>query len=258
MRGNFVLCRSAGSKTTDTRSHVMMKSNLWMLPIWLEVLVLTLASSSLSSYGQSTFENLDFEAAVLPSPVPGFMPTSNALPGWAASPYGMSGPVVQTGFVLYNCQELDASAVGVWGPGGSYEPLQGNYSVRLAGSTDGANHASASISQTGHLPQNAQSVGFLAKPVSNIPGTFVGEPIFVVTFSAQAIPLVQIGSTAAYDIMSGDISGFAGQTGELVFTAAPNHVGWLDNIQIVPEPSSVSLFSAGLLLVGWWCARKRP
>lgn len=226
---------------------------------FLAVLLVALSAPLAPVRSQGMFQNLDFEAVALPTPIPfPFMPTSNALPGWAASPYGMSGPVVQTGSVLYNSQELDASAVGVWGPGGAYQPLQGSYSVRLAGSTDGANPASASISQSGQIPENAQSLVFFSKPVTDIPGAFVGEPIFEVTFSGQAIPLVQIGSTVEYDIMSGDISGFAGQTGVLLFTAPRNHVGWLDNIQIVPEPSSLSLFSMGVLLVGWRCFRKPP
>jgi len=235
-----------------------MKMDPRVFRFFLAILLVALSATLTPVRSQSMFQNLDFESVVLPSPIPlPFMPTSNALPGWAASPYGMSGPVVQTGSVLYNSQELDASAVGVWGPGGAYQSLQGSYSVRLAGSTDGANPASASISQLGQIPGDALSLVFYSKPVTNIPGAFDGEPVFEVMFSGQTIPLIQIGSRGDYNIMSGDISGFAGQTGELSFTALRNHVGWLDNIQIVPEPTSLSLFSAGVLLVGWRGFRKR-
>jgi hypothetical protein len=50
------------------------------------------------------------------------------------------------------------------------------------------------------------------------------------------------------------MSQFAGQTGELRFTAV-NSSGRLDFIQFsnqpIPEPSTVGLFAIGVLLLGW-------
>ena len=71
------------------------------------------------------------------------------------------------------------------------------------------------------------------------------------TFSGQVIPLTQVGSGPNYSILGGDISAFAGQNGELRFTAGS---GVLDNIQFspiaIPEPSTVSLVAlAGLALL---------
>jgi hypothetical protein len=83
-----------------------------------------------------------------------------------------------------------------------------------------------------------------------------------VTFNGLLIPLVQIGSTANYVIMGGDVSAFAGQTGQLLFTALPNvGYGLLDNIQFstaaVPEPSTFALVALGSLALGLVKKRQR-
>jgi len=77
------------------------------------------------------------------------------------------------------------------------------------------------------------------------------------------IPLVQIGSTQNYEIMAGNISTFAGQTGQLLFTALPGTEdnagsGLLDNIEFsslpVPEPNEIALAALGALFLGF-CRR---
>ena len=197
------------------------------------------------------FVNLDFESPIQPLPsFPGFVPTTNALPGWEV--YGFPGP----GYVLYNTMVLDGAGVSLFGPGpqgGWSQILRGSYSVLLQGSSDGAGPSGAALGQTGQIPPNAKSLRFFAKPFT-FAGTFSGEPIFQVTFGGQPISLVDLGSTASYDILGGDISAFAGETGQLLFTAPPNHIGVLDNIlfstETIPEPAPLFLLPTGLVCLG--------
>jgi hypothetical protein len=91
-----------------------------------------------------------------------------------------------------------------------------------------------------------------------------------VTFGGQTIPTVQIGiqpiGSTRYLILGGDISSFAGQTGELRFTAPVTllsfNIPYLDNIQFsiepIPEPGTLGLFALGALLLGWrpWRRKK--
>jgi hypothetical protein len=100
-------------------------------------------------------------------------------------------------------------------------------------------YSAASIAQSGQVPLDARSIQFR--------GTFP----FTVTFAGNAIPLVVLSSQADYSLYGGDISQFAGQTGDLTFTSN-THFGFLDGIQFspepVPEPSSAFLFiTAGIL-----------
>ena len=78
------------------------------------------------------------------------------------------------------------------------------------------------------------------------------------TFAGQPIPVVTLGSTARYITFGGDISPFAGQTGELLFQGN----GGLDNIFLsnlpIPEPGLLNLFGLGALVLGWhYLGRRR-
>src|ERR1022692_4564550 len=99
--------------------------------------------------------------------------------------------------------------------------------------------------QIGTLPSNAISMSFYIQPGS----------LFAVTFAGQQIPLTAIGSTFNATIMGGDISAYAGQTGQLLFQGG----GELDNIQFspnaIPERSSFALLGTGALLLGFFRRR---
>jgi len=81
------------------------------------------------------------------------------------------------------------------------------------------------------------------------------------TFGGVLVPMFRLASTAGYDVFGGDISSFAGQTAELRFTGPANSGGYFDNIffsnQPIPEPSALSLFALGSLLIGWRWRRRR-
>lgn len=177
---------------------------------------------------QGTFKNLNFENPIPPlTGTGGLVPIVNALPGWAGYLNGsptdwVSYPDVAIGSPSISLVSL-LSAV--------YQPIQGNYSVFLQ---------VAAIGQTGQIPNGSMSLTFLREPGSG----------FLVSFAGQNIPLVQYGTSGSNIIMAGDISAFAGRTGELVFSGG----GLFDAIQFspqpIPEPTSIALVILGVTLLG--------
>jgi hypothetical protein len=197
---------------------------------------------------QGAFVNLDFEQAIAPL-VPGAggkVPIARGLPGWAG--YLGGGPV---SVVLYDDRPLDAAGIAVedrLAPSQQIQPLQGNYSVWLMGSSDlPEQQQSAALAQVGQIPADAKSSHFLFST------TYLPE----VTFAGQAIPLVELGANASYLTVGGDVSLFAGDTGELRFTFPPESgaAGVLDSIEFspvaIPEPTAMILSLLGVLVVGW-------
>ena len=77
---------------------------------------------------------------------------------------------------------------------------------------------SAAIGQTGQIPTNAMSLKFWGYSTD-------------VSFGGQTLSLVLLGRhTPHYNIYGADISAFAGQTGQLLFTAQPQSLDIIDNI----------------------------
>jgi hypothetical protein len=202
-----------------------------------------LAAGGYAAWSQE-FVNLDFEHPITPlTPINSRVPTTDALPGWTAYTYGNP----QTS-IVYNTLSLGAAAVSLQGPG-SLEPiLQGSYTVILQGSSGGT-PGGAAIGQVGQIPLSAESLVFWG---------YAG--LDNVSFDGQTLPLVQIGSTAQYNIYGADVSPFAGQTGELRFTAPPTYMDFVDNIQFssqaIPEPGAYGLWAFGALLLGWGVRQK--
>ena len=185
-------------------------------------------------YAQGTFRNLGFERPILPLIQDNnlMVPASNAIPGWTA--YLDSFRLDRVG---YNTISLGSPQISLEGPGFSEPAFQGSYFVILQGGIFGST-VTPSIAQTGMIPQDARSLLFYANPLSSLQPAFAG----------QLIPLVQVGTGPNYVILGGDITGFAGQTGELRFTGN----GPLDNIQFsnqpIPEPGVLTLLSVGAFL----------
>lgn len=202
---------------------------------------------------QGTFQNLDFEqATIVPQggAFPEYFVASNALPGWTVYIGSNSFDAV-----YYNNVTAGGAAVSLHDTTDSLKPLQGNYSVLLQHSS--GNFASAGIGQVGQLPANAKSIVF----DSGFSG--VWSTVYDVTFAGNPIPLFDIGTASGYFIVGGDISAYAGQTGELRFTALLADFGpYLDDIrfsnQAVPEPGVLGLSVIGGLLLGWRLRRNSP
>jgi len=196
-------------------------------------------------FAQGTFQNLGFESAhnipvFDPQGHPWTMPASDALPGWTCY-IGAN----QTGSAWYNDVALDSAALGILSSLSPYPPsgfVQGQYCLSLQTSTAFTSppFTPASVGQTGQLPADAQSIRFR------------GTVPFPVSFAGTVIPLSVLSSQAGYNIYGGDISQFAGLTGELRIRSF-GHFGYLDGLtfssQPIPEPASVSLFVMGLGLL---------
>ena len=185
---------------------------------------------------QGTFSNFDFESAIPPfnPDLFGEVPISSALPGWTAYING-----TPRDRVLYNDSSLGGPSVSLFdslSPFPSLRPLEGSYSVYL--------HAGAGIGQTGRVPDGTASLTFLISPGSALN----------VSFAGQNIPLVQFGTSGNNTIIAGNISRFAGQTGELRFLGG----GLFDDVRFstsaIPEPGAVSMFCIGAVFIvvrGW-------
>jgi hypothetical protein len=176
-------------------------------------------------YSQGAFGNLNFEQVNTNSPV--------SIAGWT----------LYSGTVGYNTVSLGGAAITIHDSASlAFQPLQGNYSVFIQGSSAGP-PTSAAIGQTGQVPASSLSLRYWADPRSNLQ----------VTFGGVVIPIMRLASTASYDIFGGDISSVAGQTAELRFTGLANAGGYFDNIffsnEPIPEPSTVGLIGLGMMLL---------
>ena len=197
-----------------------------------------------TGFSQGTFANLDFENPITPLvPVNFQVPTTNGIPGWAAYTYGGS-----SSFIVYNTLSLGAAAVSLQGPGSHELIIQGNYTVYLQGSSAGS-PGSAAVGQVGQIPVGSKSL------------LFWGSLFMNVSFNGQTMPLSVVGQTLNYLIVGADVSEFAGQTGELLFTAPAGFSAFLDNVQFstspIPEPESVALVPIGILAISGAFMRRR-
>ena len=81
------------------------------------------------------------------------------------------------------------------------------------------------------------------------------------TFNGQPLSFNTISNAASYAVYGADVTAYAGQTGQLLFTL-PAFAGssTLDNIQFstnpVPEPGAVALAALGAGLLGFTLRRK--
>jgi hypothetical protein len=195
--------------------------------------------------------NLNFESANVSGYSPGeSIPIQDAFPDWSAYIGPPSDPThlgatifydgVTTGGALVSLQDSNAGA--------PYGPIQGNYSALLAGSIPAA-ESTASLGQTGSIPSTAQSLIFWDSL-----GTLD------VSFDGQALSLVEISNTVNYTVYAANISPFAGDTGQLLFTAPVYTAAVLDNIQFstspIPEPSTLAFCMLGGLSFVWRLRKK--
>lgn len=181
------------------------------------------------------FVNLNFETATI---------STNHNPGGDTYTALISGWIPSN--VPFNSINLDAPGVNLEGTNSPFVPaIEGNYSIFLqGGSSFSPDTNGASIGQTGQIPANSLSLMFWGYISST-----------GVSFDGQTLSLVTLGSTANYNIYGADISAFAGQTGQLLFTVPWQSAGVLDNIQFsstgVPEPSTLALTAFGAFLLGF-------
>ena len=182
------------------------------------------------------FVNLDFEFAKIDYGGSYQNFVTNAFPGWT----------VNAPYIFYDDTSLSGGSISIFdtNPPYSLSPIQGKYFVWFFGSGPDPNYGSISLGQTGMVPSGSQSISFW--------GSYSGLQI---TFNGQPLDFLVTGTTPNYNIYTADISAFAGQTGQLLFTAPLGSANsFIDNIQFsssaVPEPSIFALAALGGLVVG--------
>jgi hypothetical protein len=228
-----------------------MKTNL----IKIAVAILMLVTHGRLAWSQG-FVNLDFEHPILPLPTSsGNVLAANAIPGWTVYYGNSNNPTAAAQPIMgYDTVSLGGAAVileDTNAPSGIPLPIQGNYSVLLEGSAySTAPLPVASIGQTGTVPITAQSLTFFGNLAANTQGQNLQ-----VTFNGQPLSFMDISNTLNYTIWGADISAYAGQTGQLLFTTPVLGYALLDNIQFsflpVPEPSTFALTALGALFLGF-------
>ena len=206
-----------------------MKACLGIIAVWAYSTMLCLAQG---------FVNLNFEnATVLTSRIA-------TISGWTVNTANYVNG--DSGSIPYNDSAIDAAAVSLEGtnaPSPSLQAIQGNFSIFLQGGSLFASDTNgAAIMQTGQISSLAQTM------------TYWGNALQV-TFNNQLLAFSAISNTASYTIWRTDISAYAGQTGQLMFTAPWQTSAMLDNIKFsslpIPEPGSLALLVAGGLLGPW-------
>ncbi|MBS0660587.1 MAG: PEP-CTERM sorting domain-containing protein [Verrucomicrobia bacterium] len=191
-----------------------------------------LAAAIVANASGQAFQNLDFEATLLPPSTPaGLVDPALAFPGWTVTngngvPFGPA--------VLFNTYTLGTPAQVLRGPG--YTAADTSYSAEiLYSSLDGR---TAAFSQTGLVPMGSRSLFFSSSPFST------GRSV---SLGGTTLTLISLGG----DRYGADITPFAGQVLELRF-ARDQPVGrfQFDDIvfspQIVPEPSTIAGLALGL------------
>jgi hypothetical protein len=216
-------------------------------------LISTISTAALLSLAEPSFAqgftNLNFENAIIQTNLGTtfYVDPAKAIPGWTAYLNGNAQSVIGYDTVSLGGAAVfleDSNAPGGGGP----LPIQGSYSVYLEGAstTSGSDPTTASIGQTGTIPNTAQSLTFY---LGDLYGTFQ------VSFNGQPLSFTGISNTLNYTIWGADVSAYAGQTGQLLFSAQIRSDAVLDNIQFsslpVPEPSEFVLAALGGLFLGF-------
>lgn len=220
----------------------------------ISIFVLTVAGAG-CGFSQG-FVNLNFENAVIVQDTssldyPYAIYADRGIPGWTAY---TAGAVVSD--IIYNDVPLGAPTVTLQGTNNilNLPLIEGKYFVMLWGAFNDPTGGGAAIGQTGQIPASAESLEFWGT-IGGLQAAFDGQPLSFET----------IGSTPNYNIYAADISAYAGQTGQLLFTDPyyTNTEGGpasIDNIQFstspVPEPGAVALAASGAALLGFRCRRK--
>jgi hypothetical protein len=163
---------------------------------------------------------------------------AEALPGWNALSGGT--PLL---FLGYNAPGLDSAWVSIHdnaNPNDLFKPIGGTYSVFIKGATPLGPSLDAEITQVVAVPSDSKSLFFRARNLNGLDLSFNGQNLTYYEFQ-------QGGGDSAY---GADISGFAGSTGEIRFTAGQGEWGLIDDVLfstiVIPEPSVMGLSAGGL------------
>jgi hypothetical protein len=197
---------------------------------------------SISARGQG-FLNLNFESAQNLPANPGngvLVSVTNALPDWASD----------FSYIYYVSNSLGNVSGQVELEGGSLA-LSGEFSVGL--------YQNSSISQTGLVPVDAESLEFEAQGPG--PGYSFGASGLSVQLGGQSLSYSVLSEGSDYIVYGASIpSNMDGQTEALAFVCQGPGSGdvLLDNIEFfTPEPSEWAMIGLGVVLFGAWQWRRQ-
>ncbi|HZR16311.1 MAG TPA: hypothetical protein VFE51_03210 [Verrucomicrobiae bacterium] len=209
--------------------------------VWSVFVSLVLPIWSASAQG---FVNLDFESATLvPVGAPsGYVQFNQAFPGWTAT---IVAPLNTN--ALYDNMNLDSAGISIIDAkaqllGGAV--IDGLHTALLQSglgyTSNGAVVTDTTLSQTGLVPLDTQSLQFKAKTLFDSSGKFA------VTLGGQTLSITTLGSGTNYTLYGANVSQWAGQTAQLSFTVFGEkpHVNdeglFLDDIQFSSQSVSVA------------------
>jgi hypothetical protein len=203
------------------------------------------------------FINDYFENTTITPPlgIPGSSSHVATVPGWTSIIDGVTNDLGSNP-VYYNNFALDSAAVSLQGTGSPIAgaPIDEQYSLYIQGGSIFSGQYSGtngtSVFQTGQIPVTAKSI------------YFQGGSALQASFNGQQLLKNAFYDAGTYIIWDADISAFAGQTGQLVFTVPWQSSSLLDDVEFssnpVPEPGALSLFAAGALLFFFGWRRIKP
>src|ERR1022692_1699846 len=213
-----------------------------------------------SASGQS-FVNLNFECSKPFNTTQtgyGFETGTARVPGWTDYGDFFSSNYLGSTYIWYNNQTLDNPGVSLEGTNYWTPAISGKYSIYLwGGDVDfhGAGPGATAIGQTGQIPLGTQSITYWG--LSRLNPYHPYQDFFQITFAGHILNFSDLADTPNYTLYGADISAFAGQTGELRFSATWNSglPGMIDNIQLsamaIPDPSVLRVFYICLFSFCW-------
>ena len=176
---------------------------------------LALLLSAADGLAQGSFQNLNFESAIIPSGTqPGaILSFGDAFPGWTGAGY-----VVYDGMSLGGPLTCIIDRSNVWATlglnGNIAKPLQGRYSPYLFGGwqpgiNGGFVPTATTLSQTGRVPDGAVAI---------LVDVYAWNG-FSVSLGGQTLIMMPVqGGPFSSTVYRGDVSAFAGQTAQLSIT----------------------------------------
>ena len=208
----------------------------------------------------SPFQNLNFEDAVIGTPVDRQLPASEALPYWDNNNYVPGHVFYDYGPSLYGLGAIAAVTVADRFPHtNSIFALEGQYSIMLTTGA-GAPPTDAWISQTGDVPAGVRSIMFSSDDMGggNLVVSLNGTPIPVSLYSTGPVVNDRFGPVQTY---IGDVSAFAGQQDVVLRFALVPTAGMTDldavSFSTVPEPSSLALAAISTVTTCLYLLRRR-
>jgi hypothetical protein len=205
---------------------------------------------ALSAHAQTSFQNLNFESGNLSNPTGMYneVPITQALPGWNGSIGGVAVTEVWA-----DGNSLGTATICVESPGteNGIGPIDGNYSVFLQAFD--SSQGNVSLWQAGTIPANSRSLEFSlfsVYPTANFAVSFAGNSLSPVVVSSG-----ESQDGLPYAVYGVNIATYAGQAGQLEFTALDNNGVNPGNIEldditfsttaVTTEPNTLALAVMG-------------